>query len=343
MSAAPPGPPSAEAAPDGRRSVLLAWAAQVLLIVAILGVVAWLVHHALFVLRGRGVQSGFDFLLQPAGFDVSEGWLDFSSGQPYWRAFLAGLVNTLRAAVPAAIGAVLLGTLLGIGRLAPHVLVRGLSALYVQTLRNVPLLVQLLMLYFALTQLLPDSTEPLELMPDIWLSKGGLSLPWPVADAGQWWPSHLEWPERGGFNVSGGAALSPEYLAVVIALALYTAAFVAEIVRAGIGSVTEGQKLAAQALGFTPWQQMRLVVLPQALRVIVPALTNQLQSLTKNSSLAVAVGYPELVSIANTSLNSTGRAFECIAVIMAVYLLLSLLIAAAMNRFNARVALRGWR
>jgi len=201
----------------------------------------------------------------------------------------------------------------------------------------------LLMLYFAITHLLPDSTEAIELVPGVWLSKGGLSLPWPVSEPGSFWPSHLDWPERGSFNVTGGAALSPEYLAVVLALALYTAAFIAEIVRAGIGSVSAGQKLAAQALGLTPGQQLRIVVLPQALRVIVPALTNQLLSLTKNSSLAVAVGYPELVSIANTSLNSTGRAFECIAVIMAVYLALSLITSAVMNRYNARVALRGWQ
>ena len=330
-------------APTGRRAVWLAWAAQAVLIALIAGGAFWLVHHALEVLRTRGVRSGFDFLLQPAGFDISEGWLDFNAGQPFWRAFLAGLINTIRAAIPAAVVAVLLGTLLGIGRLAPHVLVRGLCRAYVETVRNVPLLVQLLMLYFAITQLLPDSTEPLELLPDVWLSKGGLSLPWPVREEGALWPSHFEWPERGSFNVSGGAALSPEYLAVVVALALYTAAFVAEIVRAGIGSVSQGQKLAAMAMGFSPWQQLRLVVLPQALRVIVPALTNQLLSLTKNSSLAVAVGYPELVSIANTALNSTGRAFECIAVIMAVYLGLSLLISGAMNRYNARVALRGWR
>lgn len=330
-------------APPRRRGVWLARAAQALLIALIAGGAFWLVQHALDVLRARGVRSGFDFLLQPAGFEISEGWLDFDAGQPFWRAFLAGLINTIRAAIPAAVVAVLLGTLLGIGRLAPHVLVRGLCRGYVETVRNVPLLVQLLMLYFAITQLLPDSTEPLELLPDVWLSKGGLSLPWPVSDEGALWPSHFEWPERGSFNVSGGAALSPEYLAVVVALALYTAAFIAEIVRAGIGSVSQGQKLAAMAMGFSPWQQLRLVVMPQALRVIVPALTNQLLSLTKNSSLAVAVGYPELVSIANTSLNSTGRAFECIAVIMAVYLALSLLISGAMNRYNARVALRGWR
>ena len=330
-------------APDGRRALWVAWAVQALLVAAVLGGVFWLGHHALEELRARGVRSGFDFLLQPAGFEISEGWLGFDAGQPFWRAFLAGLINTIRASVPAALIAVLFGGLIGIGRLAPHVLVRGICTAYVETVRNVPLLVQLLMLYFALTQLLPDSTEPIELVHGVWLSKGGLSMPWPVAGEGGFWPTHFDWPERGSFNVSGGAALSPEYLAVVIALALYTASYVAEIVRAGILSVSQGQKLAAQALGLSPWQQMRIVVMPQALRVIVPALTNQLLSLTKNSSLAVAVGYPELVSIANTSLNSTGRAFECIAVIMAVYLGLSLLISWAMNRYNARVALRGWR
>ncbi len=285
----------------------------------------------------------FDFLWQPAGFGISEGWLDFDSAEPFWRAFAAGIVNTVRASVPAALIAVVLGTLIGIGRLTPHLLVRGLCNVYVQALRNVPLLVQLLMLYFALTQLLPDSTEAVQLLPGVWLSKGGLSMPWPVREEGAFWPSHFEWPELTTFNVTGGAALSPEYLTIVFGLGLYTAAFVAEIVRAGIMSVSAGQKLAAQALGLTPVQQLRIVVLPQALRVIVPALTNQLLSLTKNSSLAVAVGYPELVSIANTSLNSTGRAFECIAIIMAVYLALSLLISAAMNAYNTRVALRGWQ
>lgn len=296
----------------------------------------------LWLLRGW-LQTQFGFLWQPAGFGISEGWLNFDSGEPYWRAFLAGLINTVRAAVPAALLAVVLGTLLGIGRLASHLLVRAICKAYVETLRNVPLLVQLLMLYFALTHLLPDSTEPLQLLPGWWLSKGGLSLPWPVAEDGAWWPSRLDWPELTSFNVIGGAALSPEYLTIVFGLGLYTAAFVAEIVRAGILSVSAGQKFAAQALGLQPGQELRLVVLPQALRVIVPALTNQLLSLTKNSSLAVAVGYPELVSVANTSLNATGKAFECIAIIMAVYLALSLVISAAMNAYNARVALRGWQ
>ncbi|MDR2853197.1 MAG: ABC transporter permease subunit [Burkholderiaceae bacterium] len=329
------------------RGALLSGLVQVLLLGLAVGAVLALGQHALDVLRARGVRSGFDFLMEPAGFQISEGWLDFDSVQPFWRAFLAGVLNTVRAALPAMVLAVLWGTLLGIGRLAPHRLLRGLCAAYVEALRNVPLLVQLLMLYFALTQLLPDSSAPIELARGFWLSKGGLAMPWPAADAG--WQGahglgwhHWDWPERTAFGVMGGAALSPEYLAMVLALTLYTAAFVAEIVRAGISAVPPGQVQAAQALGLKGAQQLRLIVLPQALRVIVPALTNQLLSLVKNSSLAVAVGYPELVSVANTSLNSTGRAFECIAVVMAVYLLLSLLIAAVMNRYNARVALRGW-
>ncbi|MDM0047207.1 ABC transporter permease subunit [Variovorax dokdonensis] len=326
---------------DGANGRWLGRIVQLALVVLIGLGVAWLLGHAMGVLRSRGVQSGFDFLLAPAGFSISEGWLDFDASQPFWRAFLAGIINTIRASVPAAVLAVVLGTLLGVGRLASHVLVRGLCTAYVEALRNVPLLVQLLMLYFAMTHLLPDTSEAREWLPGVWLSKGGLSMPWPVHEAGQGW--HIEWPEMGNFGVTGGAALSPEYLTIVLGLGLYTAAFVAEIVRAGIQSVDRGQTLAGQAVGLSPAQTLRLVVLPQALRVIVPALTNQLLSLTKNSSLAVAVGYPELVSIANTSLSTTGRAFECIAVVMAVYLLLSLLIALGMNRYNARVALRGWQ
>jgi general L-amino acid transport system permease protein len=319
-------------------------ALQVLLGVVALGAVLWFARGLPGVSRvWDWLHAQFDFLGQSAGFGISEGWLEFDSGDALWRAFLAGVVNTVRAAVPAAVLAVMLGTLLGIGRLAPHLLVRALCTAYVEVLRNVPLLVQLLMLYFALTQLLPDSTQPLQLLPGFWLSKSGLAMPWPVREAGAFWPSGFEWPEVTSFSVIGGAALSPEYLTIVFGLGLYSAAFVAEIVRAGITSVSAGQKLAAQALGLTPVQQLRIVVLPQALRVIVPSLTNQLLSLTKNSSLAVAVGYPELVSIANTSLNSTGKAFECIAIIMAVYLALSLLISAVMDVYNTRVALRGWQ
>ncbi|QHI96683.1 ABC transporter permease subunit [Xylophilus rhododendri] len=320
-----------------RRLAPVLWQAAILAAVA---AAAWaLVHQALTNLQARGVHSGFDFLPDAAGFEISEGWLPFDATQPFWKAFLAGLANTVRAAVPAIVIAVALGTLLGIARLVPHVLVRGLASVYVQALRNVPLLVQLLLLYFALTHLLPDAENAVQILPGVSLGKAGLTVPWPVHGDSGW---TLEWPERTLFGVSGGASLTPEYLAITLALGLYTASFVAEIVRAGIESVSAGQTLAARALGLESSQVMRLVVLPQALRLIVPALTSQLLSLVKNSSLAVAIGYPELVSVANTSSNATGRAFECIAVVMAVYLALSLLISLAMNLYNRRTALRGW-
>ncbi len=218
-----------------------------------------------------------------------------------------------------------------------------MATAYVELLRNVPLLVQLLMWYFALTELLPAADAARQPLPGVFLSKSGLAFPWPVWQEGGWWPSGLERPEAGTFNVSGGAAVTPEYLAVLLALATYTAAFIAETVRAGIQAVPAGQVDAARALGMEAGTRLRHVVLPQALRVIVPSLTNQYLNLTKNSTLAVAVGYPELVSVSNTVLNQTGRAFECVAVIMAVYLTISLLTSALMNRYNARVALRGGR
>ena len=335
MSSGPDSPPRTAAVAPARGGARIALVVQVVLIAALCGLIWWVVQHALDVLRARGVRSGFDFLLDAAGIPISEGWPSYSPEQPFWRAFLTGVGNTVRAAVPASVLAVVLGLLLGVGRLVPHRLVSGLCAGYVNLVRNIPLLLQLLMVSFAIGALLPDPTEPLQLLPGVWLSKAGLAMPWPVDGA-------LEWPERGNFGVMGGAALSPEYVAIVTALALYSAGFVAEIVRAGIEAVSEGQWLAARALGLKPAQELRYVVLPQAQRVIVPALTNQLLSLTKNSSLAVAVGYPELVSVANMTIGTTGRAFECIAIVMAVYLLLSLAIASGMNLYNKRVALRGW-
>ncbi len=344
-AASPPADVDVDVDVDRRRAPARwhAWIVQIAVLLLLALCVYGFVSHALQALRERGAQTGFDFLLSPAGFQIGEGWLDFDSDQPFWRAFLAGFANTIRAAVPAAILAIVIGTLLGIGRLAPHALIRGICTFYVELIRNIPLLVQLLLTYFVITQLLPAATEALNPLPGVWLSKSGLSIPWPVTESGSWWPTSIDWPELSTFNVSGGAAVTPEYLAIVSALGFYTAAFVAEVVRAGIQSVSRGQKDSAMALGLSGAQQMRIVILPQALRVIVPSLTNQLLNLTKNSSLAVAVGYPDLVSIANTSINQTGRAFECIAVIMGVYLALSLLISGVMNLYNRRVALKGWQ
>lgn len=249
-----------------------------------------------------------EFLTQPAGFDIGEtGLLVYDATQPLWRAMAVGLGNTLRVSLPALVAATVLGTAIALARRARH---RGLNVagnLYVDTVRNVPLLVQLLIWYFLLVDWLPDSSEALRLMPGVLLSKGGLGFPWPEQVNGVW-----SWslPIQDGFNVSGGASVTPEYLAVFTALTTYTAAFIAEVVRSGLESVPKSLAEAAQTLGARPHQVVIKVVLPQALRTMVPAMTNQYLNLVKNSSLAVAVGYPDLVSVGNTAMNQTGRAVE---------------------------------
>lgn len=268
-------------------------------------------------MRLRGIQSGFDFLLQPAGFSIGEGWLPYDSSDSYARAFLAGLVNTLRVALPAIVLCTLLGAALGIARFSRNALLRALCAGYVEVFRNIPLLLQMLAWYLVLTEFLPAVDEPLQIARLGLLSKNGLTL-----------------------FAEDGPNLSPEFLAVLLGLVFYTAAYVAEVVRAGIAAVPRGQLEGAAALGLPRACTLRRVVLPQALRVTIPPLTNQYLNLVKNSSLAVAVGYPDVVSIGNTVLNQSGRAVECIAILMAVYLLLSLLASAAMNVFNRKLELR---
>ena len=365
-----------------------------LIAVGLLGfAVWWLATNTLENMRIRGIQSGFGFLAQPAGFDIGESIIEFDSANPYWKAFLVGLSNTLRVAIIGIFFTTILGTLIGIGRLSKNFLLRGLCTWYVELFRNIPVLIQLLMWYFILTTLLPPVAEALQLGPGMYVSKSGMSFPIPEWGFGQalaaagmvvglvvsafyrrwsraqfertgipratFWPSvamvvglgligwlaggaptALEFPEKTEMNVSGGGAVTPEFLAVVIGLTIYTAAFVAEIVRSGIQSVAWGQSEAASALGLSRGQQLKLVLLPQAMRVIIPPMTNQYLNLTKNSSLAVAIGYPDLVSISNTTLNQTGRAVECIAIIMAVYLTLSLATAALMNWYNSRAAIK---
>ena len=306
--------------------------------VAVVLVVWFFAHNVVHNLRGRGIQSGFDFLAQPAGFDIGESLIRFDSARSYGCAFAVGLLNTLRVAGVAIVLTTLLGTLLGIGRFSGSMLARGLCQAYVEFFRNTPLLLQLLMWYLLLTELLPSVADAWQAGP-FFLSKGGFSVPLPVWPAGAA-PLHFELPHKGEFSIEGGAALTPEFLAVLLGLTTYTAAFVAEIVRAGIRSVPRGQGEAAAALGLSRRHQMRLVTLPQATRVIVPPLTNQFLNVTKNSSLAVAIGYPDVVSIANTSMNQTGRAVECIAIVMAIYLALSLSTSALMNRYNARALIK---
>ena len=359
-----------------------------------IGACAWfLAHNTLLNLRAHGIRSGFDFLSGPAGFDIGESPIPYEPSDPYWKAIGVGLLNTLRVAVIGIVATTVLGTLVGIGRFSRNALVRGLCYAYVELFRNVPVLLQLIMWYILLTEVLPPISEAIQLAPGVYLSKSGMSFPWPVwarghatAAAGtlagliaawayRWrararfdrtgqprpvvlpavvlvvagalagWmaggaPSAFDVPVKGEATIEGGAALTPEFLSLLIGLVIYTGTFVAEVVRAGIQAVPRGQVEAAAALGLSRWQQMRLIVLPQALRVIIPPLTNQYLNLTKNSSLAVAIGYADVVSITNTTLNQTGRAVECIAVIMVVYLGLSLITSALMGWYNRRAAIR---
>ncbi|MBX9816521.1 MAG: ABC transporter permease subunit [Burkholderiaceae bacterium] len=365
---------------------------QVIAIVVILVTVLYLAHNTTTNMKLRGIQSGFDFLSSPAGFDIGESLFVFDSGESYWRAYLVGFVNTLRVAVVGIILTTILGVLIGVGRFSRNALIRGLCAVYVEFFRNIPVLLQLLMWYLLFTEVLPASNEPLTLGP-MFLSKGGLNFPIPEWASGHVWgawgllagvvaayfyrtwayrafeatgkvksmfwvpvaivlacgvlgwilggaPTALNMPVQGEFAVENGGALTPEYLSVLLGLTVYTAAFVSEVVRGGIQSVALGQSEAAAALGLSRGQTMRLVMLPQALRVIIPPVTNQYLNLTKNSSLAVAIGYPDVVSIANTAINQTGRAVECIAIIMLVYLSTSLFTSVAMNWYNTRSAIK---
>ncbi len=360
---------------------------------AVIALVIWfLASNTLHNMRVRGIQSGFDFLGQSAGFSIGESLFAFDSAESYWRAFLVGIVNTLRVAVAGILLATVLGTLVGVGRFSRNALVRGLCAAYVECFRNVPVLLHLLMWYLLLTEMLPSIQDAWKFGP-FFLSKGGVNFPVPVWAAGQAWaaggllagfglawlyrrwalrrfdatgvaasmfwlpaaimlasallgwslggaPTVMDSPVKGEFAVENGGALTPEFLAILIGLTTYTASFIAEVVRSGIASVPAGQSEAAAALGLDRGLDIRLVMMPQALRVIIPPMTNQYLNLTKNSSLAVAIGYPDVVSIANTALNQTGRAVECIAIVMAVYLTLSLLTSAFMNWYNARVAIK---
>ena len=365
---------------------------QLLAIGLIVAVVWFLAHNTLHNMKVRGIQSGFDFLTGPAGFDIGESLYPFDSAQPYWQAFVVGLTNTLRVAILGIILTTILGTLLGVGRFSRNALVRGVCYAYVEFFRNVPVLLQLLMWYLFFTEALPAAAEAWKVGP-FFLSKGGLSFPVPVWASGQFWAmigliagaalaliyrkwamkqfeatgqlksmfwvpvalclavSLLGWlaggaqtafdfPSKGEFAIENGGSLTPEFLSVLLGLTVYTAAFVAEVVRSGIQSVARGQGEAAAALGLNPGQSMRLVSLPQALRVIIPPMTNQFLNLTKNSSLAVAIGYPDVVSIANTALNQTGRAVECIAIVMLVYLATSLTTSVLMNWYNSRAAIK---
>jgi len=293
-------------------------------------VLGYLVHNTVSNLEDRRIASGFSFLQREAGFEIGESaFLRYSAADSYLRALVVGLTNTLSVALVGIVIASVLGAAVGLFRLSKNFLLRTLAGAYVEFIRNSPLLVQLFFWYALITEALPHPRAALEPLPGFFLSNRGIFVPTPGST-----------PVLEGFNFTGGMVLTPEYATLLLGLSIYTASFIAEIVRAGVLAVGRGQWDAASAVGLVRGQALRHVVLPQAVRVIVPPLASQYLNLTKNSSLAVAIGYPDLVSIANTTMNQTGQAIEGVAIIMAVYLTISLSISAFMNWYNARVMRR---
>ncbi|MGB3904274.1 MAG: ABC transporter permease subunit [Anaerolineae bacterium] len=341
--------------------------------------------------RGRGKTFSFSFLREEASFDLGEG-MAFSPVDPYWKAFIVGVLNTIKVAFFGIILATILGTVTGVARLSTNWLISNIAGVYIEIIRNTPVLVQLFFLYFAVILKLPELRDRIVLPGPIFLSNRGINLVWPrpTASFGSWWPfligaiavaagiwvwrvllerrtrrptSRLPWtfialavpllgwflvpgnplyPDRPaveGLRVVGGTSLSPEFAAILFGLVIYTAAFIAEVVRAGIMAVPRGQTEAARAQGFTEMQILQLVVLPQAIRIIIPPLISQYLNLTKNSSLAIGIGFLDLYAVSNTMLFQSGRVVEVFLMIMAAYLSMSLTISLVMNVVNRKLAL----
>jgi general L-amino acid transport system permease protein len=310
--------------PWWRNRRLIPWLAQAAAGLVLLVLVAFLLGNLVRNLTAAGLLLSWGWIDNPAGFDIAETLLPFQADMPYWRGLLAGLVNTLRVVVVGLVGATLLGTLVGVAAFSSNGLLRRLARLYVEVIRNIPLLLQLVFWYFVVFLALPGGSAAIQL-PGVVLAKSGLYLGSPELVNGQW-----QAPLR--FTV--------EFSALLTGLVVYTAAFIAEVVRGGVAAVPRGQWEAARSLGFSHLQMLQRIVLPQALRVIVPGLNSQYISLAKNSSLAVACGYTDLYSVAETTLNQTGRAVEVVLILLGSYLLINLVISALMNGLNGLVQLR---
>jgi general L-amino acid transport system permease protein len=374
----------------------LAIIAQVVFLVLVIAAILVLINNVSVGLKKQDLSFGFDFITQTAGFQVAEGT---AFGVPYdsssdniIKVILVGLYNTLRIAIIGMVLATLLGVLVGIARLSSNWLVSRVALVYVEILRNTPLLVQLVVWYFIVVLQLPaiGNVQP---VAGIYLSNSGLALPWMVQkpDAPNFFPitilaviigiavfaflvqqrnkngkpipagqigigtwiltmligffalgQPLEYgvPIRGNFGVNGGLTVSPEFTALLLGLVIYTSSFIAEITRAGIQSVHKGQWEAARALGLGYSETLQLIILPQALRVMIPPLGNQYLNLTKNSSLAVAIGYSDVLNVLSTTGNQSGQNLQTMVIAGGIYLVLSLTIATIVNTYNRATKLK---
>jgi general L-amino acid transport system permease protein len=306
---------------------------QAIAMVLVAGVLLYLADNAITNMAHRQISSGFGFLGQPAGFGVSMALIPFGDDSTYARAFLVALLNTMLVSAVGIALATVFGFAIGIARLSRNWLIARLAGAYVEVVRNVPLLLQIFVWYFAVLRSMPPPRQSLSLLGVMFFNNRGIFLPVLRLPDFTW-----DVPTLRGFNFTGGMAITPEFAALTVALSVYTASFIAENVRSGILSVRRGQIEAAHAIGLSRGQSLRFVVMPQALRVIVPPLTSQYLNLIKNSSLGAAIAYPELIALfGGTVLNQTGQAIEVIAITMAVYLLISLAVSAVMNRYNRSI------
>jgi general L-amino acid transport system permease protein len=365
---------------------------QIMFIAALGGVCFYLFYNIETNLNKQSIATGFGFLGKQSGFAITESLVPHAAPSSYAHALMVGLINTLEISFIGIVLTMLLGTIMGIARLSRNWLVSRLAGIYIEVLRDIPVLLQLFFWYAVFYQNLPSPRQPISIFGSLFLCNRGMFFPIPVYDpvyvrmalaflpaclatiilrrwakkrhvrTGRLFPwvrvslimliglpvllwvlagAPLKWniPRLAGFNFDGGISISPEFAALLLGLVLYTSAFVAEIVRTGIQSVSRGQTEAAMALGLKPFHILKLVILPQALRVIIPPLTSEMLNLIKNSSLAIAIGYPDFVAVANTTINQTGQAIEGVAMIMAVYLCFSLPTSGFMNWYNKKVAL----
>lgn len=371
-------------------------AGQAIALISVIAVIAILWDNLTANYAQLGINFGFDFLNSQASFDIGEKVIDYNPENSYKQAYWVGLFNSLRVMIIGIVLATLAGLTVGIARLSNNWLLRTLAGLYVEVIRNTPLLLQLFFWYFAVFIAFPKLEENPQMSGPVYLTNRGIALPWLatlpgfeiwlillavgcLGAIGLWlwrdrvmleqaqpgrqlfWalgaiglsaisaliitknlPFRLDIPRlTADLQLEGGLQLSPEFAALVTGLSLYTGSYIAEIVRAGIQSVPKGQSEAAKSLGLQSGTMMRLVILPQALRVIIPPLTSQYLNLAKNSSLAVAIAYPDVYFVvASPTLNQTGRAIEAMLIIMVTYLTISLIISLFMNWYNQSVQLK---
>ena len=377
-----------EKVPFWRDSRVIKLVGQAVVLAIVVIAIAFLVNNLVNNFQRLNLTFGFDFLDRSTSFGIANPPIKFNPTDPYTRALLIGLLNSLRVMFFGIIIATILGITVGIARLSDNWLVRNLAFAYVEILRNTPLLLQLFFWYFAVFLQLPKIDRPL-VVGNLFLSNRGLDVPWFVPNGQTWltfgciigcillgilaWNKRIKAVERGrnpqpwmwslavsaiavvllfifgidwavpqlrNNSIRGGLNLSPEFATLLIGLSIYTAAFIAEVVRAGIQSVSKGQWEAAKALGLNSSTMMQLVIFPQALRVMIPPLTSEFLNLAKNSSLAIAIGYSDIYAIGNTISNQTGKAVEVLIIIMFTYLTINLIISLVMNRFNSLVQLK---